>query len=517
MNYDISKDTVFIRGIIYDGCQEQPLDLDFSLPDYCPDIQKILKCKVDSSILSRSISGDRLNIEGITNIRLIYLDSEKMSVHVCENSTPFSCSINLRTSPQNAFAMTWARLEYVNCRAVSPRKVDVHGAFSICAKVFGKEVKNIPCSISGKDIHQKIVNVNAQNLIGIGQQQFSVNEDLELTKEVQKLIRSEVNVSIDSYKIMQNKVVIKGETIIKLLFVSDLETGIPETMEYSVPISQIVDVPGVDENCRCVTMPEVLNYNYEFKPSSEESEEGNNVLAIDIKIVATVLAYEPKEIGIVSDVYSTDYDVNSENETFNLQNFETDLKDSFSHKATVDLEDLTASKIIDIWSDVTSTKSEFKDGKLNLNSKMNLCILALDSENIPFYIERATEVQKQLPFESDSKNVFADLFLTPVDIGHNISKGNSIIDVKINLKLYAAIYSEEKNNLITAVSADETLVPQGKDSDASLTIYYAEKGEPLWDIARKYYTSVNLVQQENNLEGDVVEKSGMILIPAVRH
>ena len=77
MDYSIKKDYLCACETIFDGLVEQPVDLDFSLPDYCPDIQKILKCQICPQISSRNISGDKLYVEGTANISLIYLMKKK--------------------------------------------------------------------------------------------------------------------------------------------------------------------------------------------------------------------------------------------------------------------------------------------------------------------------------------------------------------------------------------------------------------------------------------------------------
>ena len=66
--------------------------------------------------------------------------------------------------------------------------------------------------------------------------------------------------------------------------------------------------------------------------------------------------------------------------------------------------------------------------------------------------------------------------------------------------------------MVTSAQSDET-VPGDKDTGASLTIYYASEGEPLWDIARKYYTSVNAIKRENDISEDKVPTNSMLLIP----
>ena len=89
MEYDIKKDIFATDEIFFEGCQEQAVDLDFNLPDYCPDIQKILKCQVYPQITSRGLSSNRLDIDGNAIVKVLYIDSDKKGIRFCEQTTPF--------------------------------------------------------------------------------------------------------------------------------------------------------------------------------------------------------------------------------------------------------------------------------------------------------------------------------------------------------------------------------------------------------------------------------------------
>lgn len=511
MNYDVSRDNLSVRNLEFDGCQEIPVDIDFSLPDYCPDIQRILKCQVCPNITARNISGDRLNIEGTACIRIIYLDADNMRVRCCENSAPFSTSIDIRCTPENAVALTSARTEYINCRAVSPRKVDIHGAFSICAKIYSKNIANISCCVSGKDIQQKIENTVGSNLVGMGQQQFSINEMLEMGENKpapEMIIRSDVAMTLSDYKTTPNKVIVKGEAILKILYMDDLESGNLQTMQYSIPISQIIDVPGADENCKYIMNGEVLSHDEQIH---SETEEGSGMISTEIRIAATVMAYTEKELGVVSDIYSTDHDLKTESQPLKLSKLKDIIKENFSHKSSVDLPETSASRIVDVWSDACHAKATAQGDKIVFKGKLNLCILALDVDNIPFYIERIIEFEQNREFTEASGDIAAEITIVPTSIGYSMQKNNTI-DVKIDFDVSGAIYLSQKHNMITSAEADE-LKPSDKDREASLTIYFASEGEPLWDIARRYYTSVNAIKQENDISQEESPKSGMLLIP----
>ena len=156
MNYDVSKSSLSEKKLCFEGCKEIPLDIDFTLTDYCPDVQKIIKCLIKPNINSRNISGGQINIEGTAQIKILYIDADAQILRCCENSVPFSGSIDIKNNPENAILHTFIKTEYINCRAVSPRKIDLHGALSICSKVYEKSISEISNSVSGKDIEQKI-------------------------------------------------------------------------------------------------------------------------------------------------------------------------------------------------------------------------------------------------------------------------------------------------------------------------------------------------------------------------
>ena len=56
--------------------------------------------------------------------------------------------------------------------------------------------------------------------------------------------------------------------------------------------------------------------------------------------------------------------------------------------------------------------------------------------------------------------------------------------------------------------------PVERDGDYALKLYFADDGEDIWDIAKKYKTSVSAVMEENDLGGDSVS-GRMLLIPIV--
>ncbi|MBQ2611330.1 LysM peptidoglycan-binding domain-containing protein, partial [bacterium] len=154
---------------------------------------------------------------------------------------------------------------------------------------------------------------------------------------------------------------------------------------------------------------------------------------------------------------------------------------------------------------------ESEENHIILKGKYNLCILGLNEDDEIFYTEKLIDFDYS--FDA-SKNI--DLaFFEPTALVTNIDykiKNDNILEVEVDLNFSGIIYVNDNFESITDLKIDEEL-PIEKDDDAVLRIYYAEKDETLWDIARKYNIPVDKVKLENEIEEDTLKSSTMLLIP----
>ena len=56
----------------------------------------------------------------------------------------------------------------------------------------------------------------------------------------------------------------------------------------------------------------------------------------------------------------------------------------------------------------------------------------------------------------------------------------------------------------------------GGHEKKTLTLYFPEPGEQVWEIAKRYSTAPAAILEENGLTDDGAAGEGMLLIPAVR-
>lgn len=512
MDYDLSKKALSVSETVFEGSLEQPIDLDFSLPDYCPDIQRILKCRVYPKIYTRNISGDRLDVEGAAEVKIMYLDAIKKSVRCCEQTIPFSSSFNMKTTPQNAIIKTCAKPEYLNCRALSPRRLDIHGAFSITATVVCKTDKEIADSIVGDNIQAKTINIPLSSLSGLGQQLFTINDEIMLGSgkpPIESILRTDVTAITSDCKAVTNKFMLKGDINIKVLYLSDLDIGTTEVIDYVMPFSEIIDVDGVDDESTCDINVEILNYDIRSK--SDISEQ-NPSIDVEVKLSATVAAYKNDEVTVITDAYSTMYDLDMVFSQNNIENLSRQMRENCMAKTTVETGSDEIIRVIDLWNEQCSVHIAEEKGQLIAKGKVNVCILALNNEELPFYIERVADFTHPL-----GEGSLSDITLTSkaqvVSISYRLSDSRSI-DLRAEIIIEVTSFTSKTIRTVTSASADEEHIRK-RDTKAALTLYFASEGESVWGIAKEYSVSCDAVMTENSLTEDKVLQGRMLLIPNI--
>ena len=139
MEFKINRETVPAAECIYEGVQEQTVELDYILPDYYPDIFRLIRCRVTPVITGCTFSGDRINYELRGDIRILYCGEEDSVIRCVSQRQSFSRSVELGRSCSSPVYTLTPKTDHVNFRAVNKRRLDMRGAVSVRIKVTGEK------------------------------------------------------------------------------------------------------------------------------------------------------------------------------------------------------------------------------------------------------------------------------------------------------------------------------------------------------------------------------------------
>ncbi len=510
MEFQKQTDTHAVKRKIFGSTAEQAVDSDITLPEYYPDIAHVLKCSVRPQIYTIQTASDKITVEGAALLRILYCSEEK-EVRCFEQTVPFFKTAEC-TLPDGAFAKARAKTEYVNCRVLSPRKMDIHGAISLAITAYIIENEAVICDCTGGGMQIKTQKAETGALLGATEKMFSLQETLELGEAkpaVGEILCADAEAQLQSVKLVAGKALLKGTLSVKTVYLCEGNTGNVETMLHSMPISQIVEIEGAEEEGIADADLTVTALQITAKPDAAGA-----LRLLDAKacIAVSVDLYKEKEETLLLDAYSTEYEIETKEESLELKSICDRFTDTHLCRGEVDFAGCDVKEILSVrCTDITYTPA-VSEGAVRLEGTVQLEILYCTTQGEWGVADKKLDYKYSRNAAAKNESLLANVHVRLSGVDYLLNAGDKM-EVRVELEIEALLQTCETRRVLS----DITLLEDRKKTAeaAALTIYFANGGESLWDIARQYNTTVSSVQKENGLQGEKIEEKCTLLIPRV--
>ena len=504
------KSDVFVNENIFCDSLEQAIDADFTLPDFCPDVSKIFKCNAMPRIVSKSLNGASVTLDGNVTVTILYCDRENRFCSY-EYIYPFSKTVELPRDASGGNVIAKAKCDYITCRAVTGRKIDIHGAVGINLRVFKRRCDEIISDIDDELIEVKRITSPATVPMGYAEKYIIIEEDIPLTSaqmSIESILKTNCSVCVKETKIINDKAVVKGEMFVSVLYCPEGE-GTPQIIKTTLPFSQIIDIDGVTDSCECDCKAEICVMD--IKPKVTTSTE-QRCIGINAKILLSCESYCSNEIPMISDAFSRKFEADIKRKNLAFEKITNTISEKFNCKKSIDL-DFNINNIIDVWCFVQNCYTKFDDGKMVVSGTLMTGIFACDENNIPVYFEKPTDFEYKIPFNETMGTPHCDPQIEVVSCGFTIISAAKI-EIHTELGINAGIYEKREISLVCDMEVNENK-PINRDKQCAMVIYYAGENDTLWDIAHKFSASLNEIMSVNKMESEDLYNGKMLLVPIV--
>ncbi|MBR5090643.1 MAG: DUF3794 domain-containing protein, partial [Ruminiclostridium sp.] len=273
MELKLDKEPVLLTETVFDGQTEQGIELEHVLPDYCPDVFRLLGCTLDPRVASYGVSDAKLTVDGVVYIRVLYLGENSTDINVVDQKYTYTKTVELSRAVKDPTVNIFPSAEYCTARAVSGRRIDIRGAVSLKIKVSGAYESELLCGVEGMGTQVSTGTVDICDERLCGGSQYIVREDIVTGSggTMTAVVSSECTASVTDTKVIADKVVVKGEANIKALYLTRNGDGdmSAEVMEASVPLSRIVDLTGVTDSHIVTAELNIMDFSLEAKQSED--------------------------------------------------------------------------------------------------------------------------------------------------------------------------------------------------------------------------------------------------------
>ncbi len=482
------KELLKLDKIVARNTQILWLEQDILVPDSKPDVMKIVQVEAIPYIANTDVYDGGIRVSGEITYYIIYRSMDGDKTRGITATYPFTQSINVPEVKKNMRENVKVAVRNIVYSLPNERKIGIKLELVYKYVVSENTDVDIIVGMEGEeDIESKKVSDTFYNVIDVKDEIIDTNEDIiisDSTPKIGEILRVGAGITNTDYKVSYNKILVKGDVSLEVMYVEQ-DTNNIFTYTTEVPFAGMIEFESIKEE-----------YKWDIKYALRNLEltlNENNILNAKAEINVNAVLYEEKEITYIKDFYST------------KSNLKYDAKDV----VVVKNKDII-NKTINIKESVgvTDTKNKVTTTSISteqLNAKVvgeNLYIDGVVKLGVVFVNQDTGMLENKMydllvdntiPLGKDAKEENVDVDIKT--LSKLVSNINGNVEANINLEFIVGIENIDKVILIDEITDED----MKDDTLNSMYVYIIKKGDTLWDIAKKYKTTVDKIANTNNI------------------
>ncbi|MBQ9132237.1 MAG: LysM peptidoglycan-binding domain-containing protein [Clostridia bacterium] len=491
-----ARDGVRIQMPLYDRQIVSELSSDFSLPDYKPEIKRLLRIRTTVSPADKYIGAGSAEFSGTVDYNILYCGNDGALYCVTQTEEyRFTAPVETPSDfdPADGLICDVESLaDGATGRVVAPRKLSIKCRLRSRVRLYGSRMPEESLRQSGggeaalERLHQSAE--CAQVCVG-DSEPLSLGDEIlcDSTMGDLRVISAEGQVFVTEAVAGSDVVNCRGEVCLKLLCVQEEEGSLPSVQLRRIPFSQTVPVEGVAVNFECCAAGVCSDLNV----TVEESR-----ILCDVVVKLHVRGQKNRAVTLIRDLYSTEAESRTEQASYILPVALKCGNGNFSLNSTLSLEEAgirAGAQILDIGGVPTVTGMEQDRNRVYLTGKCRYqAVLAGESD------VGVQEFEVSFRYEIEGVGGIPAAYDATVDlISCRARMDGERIAVDGELAVSVAIRGERGVTVVSQVSLGEP----AQRSGAVYTVCYPAREDTLWSVAKRYLRPVEQLAEMNGLSG----------------
>lgn len=496
---------------IFDDNLQADTGGEYILPDYLPDIKKILHVFTSAHETGRALDGEKLSTEGEAEYRVLYSTDNGMIKSVSYTSA-YGNSQNVKGMTDSASVFTSVCVPDTTARLLNPRKLLLRSRVASHIRVFVPE-RDEPFIEGVQDVglQYRYADASAYTVCGGADTGVAASEDITLPAalpEASELFGVYLFPTVSEAVASDGSVTVRGEAVAVIVYANENDGAYSyHTYTAKIPITRVVTVKEAQPGDECGA--EIRIYGIEADAAVDSAGE-KRVIEIDFNYDVNVCCEKNSVFSYVKDMYSATHESLTTYKTSEVSVLQKIASFHFTQNAKAPLSVLGASapdEILFATADCSACSVMSGDGSAVIEGSVEISLVSLrggEAEGGGFEAPFRTEADTG----GASKNA-----VISCDCRAGAPKvrfdGESVYaDLEIYVTLHA-VDSEELSYAANVTISDEPVIRE----DASILLYYPQPGEDVWQAAKKYRVPPDALKAANKLETDTLPEKRPIRIP----
>ena len=504
MELKIFRDALPAAGANCTVKAELPLETEILISDYLPPVFKLVKCFAKPVVLQKQLQPGKLTLEGYLRCTVYYQGEEDAGLCQTEQKLPFNKVLELPEFSFTAWtAQVESQTEYLNCRSVNSRRIEVRGAVGLVAAVHTQLKTEVITALSDGGVEQKLTTLNGVRRAAVLEKLVTVEGELSFPSPPEAILDIAGTAAVRDLKILNGKAVAKGDLTVLCAWRAEGDHAL-QSLRLELPFNQVLDVDGLSEDCRCLCVAEPVGFTV-------AQGEGDAPSTLSATLMLRLRAWRPYQLQCVADAFSTRFETELTAQKVQTETLLCALSETTTLTGSGPLPDAGA-KILACFASIGPAQLVEQESGWALSARVVVTAFGENSLSELESYEKTLELSLPLKAEAPSDaELYPECWFSTEDLQCSCAGG--ALEVSVAVRVEGAVLSRSETVCVGGIELGEALKPA--DPDVSLRIYYAQAGEELFAIAKHYYVSPGQMLAANELaEGTTtIENARRLLVP----
>ena len=504
MEARLNKNSIPYHKKVYETSVSREETAETVVPDTLPDITEIISTDGLVLLKSKEVENGRASMSGNINAAVLYIPEDDGGIQKLNITIPFNVFYESQAITEDSSPVVCAKLSGIDARVLNPRKVLVRAEITAdiaCYHEGELDVYDTLGTDADCDVQILSSNCKISPVTGVREKTFVLNDEYQIPAskpELGEILQQRVDLTVDDIKTVGNKLVFKGAAYVNLMYAgSDNQ---PAAASFTTSFSQVLEMNSMGEQPDAHIQLMLTSAYIEPLGISQD----DRAVSAELHIVAQAVCNDNIELEYIADAYSNAYELELEN---------SDIEVASIDKRMTVRENVSC--IVETLSNVKELVNTYAcPGKPEASASRVHCPVAVKTVYIDEN-DRLCCADKVIAVECELE-AHGKTDVTPVDvrcseiIGLTAAGG---IEIRMLVDFELVFTEDYKVSSVVSIEIDEEN-PINLAQLPSVTIVSGELGNDIWSIAKRYYSTPELIISTNKL--DEGERPGLLLIPKSR-
>lgn len=508
------SETVFsnvsVNKLTKDKAFKTNIMCDIIIPDSKPDVLKVISVTAKVNLKETTFQKDKITFLGSVVYQVVYMsDSESDRIKSITYRSPFSHQAVCTEYEEDALIGTEVSIFTPSASIQNSRKISV----SLPAEFKTYAVKNNLMNMAD-DVanNQEILHldekISVMNRAVCLNEKFSFEDSIVLSDcAASEIIRCDVNVRDREYKLISNKTVVKGSIEVSVVFFD--QEGRIRHVSKNGDFSEVLDTQNISRDLTADISIDISDFTCSI------GEDGV-VIKLECDMCVMAAAYEEIDINLMRDAYCPKCKVNLARDTFNAFSLVAMGEERISLKEVSEFASGECNLLCTVIPNVRIKSQTIENSRLKTVGVISYSIVYTTEDSYMLCTDNTEREFESITDVANAKN--SDFVRTGVYVSNctfSLIGGNKV-EICTELIMEHTVLREVCLEYITNVSPDKDAL-YDTEQLPGIIIYFVNEGDTLWNIAKKYHTTISEIVKVNELDANAPLKCRQkILIPSVR-